>query len=389
MRTPAKIPVHKTLEDCREMVFGRAVEVHEEYAGKGWLPQRLNLNAGIVRGMLEIFAWVLFAFYEVLARALKNAFPLEAEGEWLDMHLGQVLLEKRLATKASGVVEFYRADDTPDGNIRIPPGRIIRTRPDGRGMVYRYTTTAEAVLPSGAASVAIPVEAEEYGQAANATPGQICEISTHIPGIGRVWNGPGWLLSEGADEETPAQIQERYTLAWLEKAGCTAAAYKSWALSVPGVLSVAVLDQHPRGEGTVDVIVRGTAGIPTETLLKKVREAVAAKAPVNDRWEARGPVEVPVIIRLEAEITGGTVPDAELEAENRIRALFAGSGVALEGLVPFGIGEDFTRDRVVAAIVRAGVKRLVWAEPAAVVHVPQDGLASLAAITVTATVVGA
>ena len=199
----------------------------------------------------------------------------------------------------------------------------------------------------------------------------------------------GWLLSEGADEETPAQIQERYTLAWLEKAGCTAAAYKSWALSVPGVLSVAVLDQHPRGEGTVDVIVRGTAGIPTETLLKKVREAVAAKAPVNDLWEARGPVEVPVIIRLEAEITGGTVPDAELEAENRIRALFAGSGVALEGLVPFGIGEDFTRDRVVAAIVRAGVKRLVWAEPAAVVHVPQDGLASLAAITVTATVVGA
>ena len=391
MRSPAKIPVHKTLDDCRELVFAHAQAVHDEYVSKGWLPARMNLNAGVVRGMLEIFSWVLFSFYEFLRRALPNAFPLQAEKGWLDLHTEQITLERRPSTKARGLVEFTRAPDAGNGNIRIPSGRVVKTKPDGTGAVYRYMTTAEAVLPAGEQSIAVPAEAEEYGQAANATAGQICDFATHIPGIGAVTNHADWLISEGADEETDAQLQERYTLAWLELAGCTAAAYKSWALSIPGVLTVKILDNHPRGEGTVDVVVRGTAGIPTENLLEKVREVVKAKAPVNDDWLVKPPVEVPVTVTYELEVTEGSLETAIALAENRTRAIFAGSGITLEDVTPFNIGDDFTRDRVVSINVGTveGVKRLVWTSPTDVVTVQDDGLATLASLTVTATQVTA
>lgn len=385
MRTPAQIPVRKSLDECRELVFGHVHSVHEEYTAKGWLPARLNLNAGIVRGLLEIFAWVLYAFYQFLLRALPQAFPLQAEGDWLNLHADQVTLERRQATKARGYLTFVRAESAGAGNVRIPQGRIVRTRPDGRGMVYRYVTLGEAVLPAGENSVLVLAEAEEYGQASNATAGQICELSTHIPGIASVTNGPDWLESEGADTETDEQLHERYVLAWLEKAGCTAPAYKSWALAVPGVLTVEVLDQHPRGEGTVDVVVRGTAGIPTDTLLEKVRVSIAHKIPVNDRWLVKAPVDVPVGLRLHCEFAYGSLETGKEELDARLRALFPGSGSTLDDVTSFGIGEDFTRDKAVAACVGkiTGLKRLVWDSPEDVVDVPQDGLVSLASLHIT------
>lgn len=383
-----QIPVSKTLDQCRAMVFGRVAEVQDEYAAKGLLPAQLNLNAGgVARGLLEIYAWILYAFYQVLAQILPNAFPGTSSGAWLDLHSGQAELTRRAATKARGLVWFIRASQGT-GNVRIPVGRVVRTKADATGAVYRYATVADAVLTDGATRVAVLCEAEEYGAGANAVAGQICDLSTHVPGIGSVDNDADWLESEGADAETDVQLQERYTLAWLEKAGCTAAAYKAWALSVPGVLFARVLDNHPRGEGTVDVVVLGSAGIPTEHLLDLVRDAVAAKAPVNDFWLVKGPQEIPVAVAVELEVVSGSPATAATLAEARIRALFAGTGVEDAGVEPFVISEDFVRDRVVAALMGGadalpGLKRVAWSSPATdVVSVPEDGLAVLESVSV-------
>ena len=50
--------------------------------------------------------------------------------------------------------------------------------------------------------------------------------------------------------------------------------YKNVCEAVPGVLAVTVHDQHPRGQGTVDIVVTSTAGQATEGLLDAVRKAV-------------------------------------------------------------------------------------------------------------------
>lgn len=374
------IPVKKSLDDVREMIFARINEVQDEYSANGWLPNRLNLNKGVMRGLIEVFAFCLYQLYVLLAEILANAFPKTATGPWSDLHADQIELTRKTATKASGNVIFSGEES---GNIKIPAGRIIKTAPDGTGAVYRFITTKEAIIPDGQSNIAVPVEAEEYGRGANAAPGQICEISTSIPNVTAVTNGSDWMASEGADEETDTQLGSRYVLRWLEKNGCTKYAYESWAMSVPGVITVTVLDQHPRGQGTVDVVIKGSNGVPTDDLLTKVRMAIAENFPVNDDWIAKGPTSVGVAIRAELVIVSGSPDAIKAEAENRIRALFA-DPTTVPGISPLQIGEDLTRDRLVSTIMAvSGVKSINWTSPISDVEVAADALAVLESMTIT------
>lgn len=302
---------------------------------------------------------------------------IHATGEWLDVHADGVGLTRRPALKASGLVLFLRDPNYQGGNVRVPAGRIVRTQPDGAGNVYRYVTTADAVLPADADRVSVPVESEDYGAAANAGAGQICELATPVPGVRGVTNEAGWLTGEGADEETDADLQARYELVWRANNGCTKYAYKAWALSVPGVASVEVLDRHPRGQGTVDVVVRGTAIIPTEALLEKVRAAIAPNVPINDDWLVKGPDPVGLGIAGTLECVDVDPELAGEAAELRLRALFLDVS-PYEDVTPLAIGQDVPLDLLTHTVMGVrGVKRVTWTAPAADVAVPKSGMAVL------------
>jgi phage-related baseplate assembly protein len=176
--------------------------------------------------------------------------------------------------------------------------------------------------------------------------------------------------------------------------GMTKYAYASWALSVTGTVAVKVLDQHPRGQGTVDVIVKGAAGIPTDALLANVRQAVATGArpedvqagpPVNDDWQARGPQAVPLAVTGALTLKPGTHADsAKAEAVQRLRALFT-DPATVKGIDPLQIGEDVPLDRLTAAVMgAAGVKKVEWTSPVGDVAVAADALATLESLALTA-----
>ncbi len=371
------IRLSKDIGDIRAGLFARIEAVQDEYAARGWLPARLNLNKGIARGIIELFAWGLWQLYTFLEVVHRQAIPLEATGEWLDTHAAQVDEKRKPATKARGNVLFLRGDGT--GNIRIPAGRIVRTLPDGKGDIYRYVTDELAVLPEDAASVAVPATAEEYGQGANAAVGQICELATPVEGISGVTNTADWLLEEGADAENDASLQRRYVLTWQSKAGVTRAAYEAAALSVPGVVDVYVADQHPRGEGTVDVVVMGTAGMPTEKLLTDVRAALDAAIVINHDLLVRAPEPVNVTVRAVLELLSGDADAIRAEAESWVCSMFSYGD---EPAIPrFSIGRDVVRDRLASGLVSiAGVKRIRWESPAGDVEIPAGGLAVLVAL---------
>ncbi len=374
------IPVSKTLSEVRKELYARLDEVHAEYAAKGWLPRALNLNKGVLRGLVELWAWGLYALYQFLFSILKQGFPESATGAWLDLHSAQVGVTRRAATKASGTVIFSRFGTSgTSGNVPIPAGRIVRTLPDGTGTIYRYTTDADAVLPAGQTSVAVPVTAEEYGAASNVVVGSITELSTVVQGIESVTNASDWLTSEGADTETDAPLRERYYLRWMEANGCTKFAYQSWALRVAGVIAVAILDQHPRGQGTVDVVVKGAAGIPTQALLDAVAAEIAPEAPINDDWLVKGPTPVPVALQatLVLEPDAGDASQIVAAAEARLRALFT-DPTTVEHVDPLQIGEDLTLSRLTGTVMYvSGIKSVVWSSPATDMAVPADGLAVL------------
>lgn len=412
--TAAAPRVSRTIEEVRASVFGYVESVQDTLAAGGFLPARLNLNKGVVRGLLEVFCWGYWQIYSLLQRLLLQVAPAHATGEWLDLHANGVGLTRRAATKARGKVRFIRAAlsskptavasgskqiaKTPrmvaasergkEANITIPAGRIVRTLPDGAGRIYRYSTLAAAVLPAGADFVDVPVESEDYGAAANASAGQICELVTPVTGISGVTNPAGWLESEGANEESDAQLQERYALQWQANNGCTKHAYKAWALSVPGVTSVSILDRHPRGQGTVDVVVRGADVLPTAALLEKVRAAIAPNTPINDDWLVKGPTPVPAVIDGDIEYVSGDPDAIRAQAENRLRALFAETS-PLADVTALQIGQDLTLDLLTHTVMAVpGVKRVTWASPAQdVLTVPADGVACLESLrlrTVTA-----
>ena len=90
----------KEIGEIRAGLFERIEAVQDDYASKGWLPARLNLNKGIARGIIELFAWGLWQLYNFLAVIHRQAIPLEATGEWLDTHAAQVDETRKPATKA-------------------------------------------------------------------------------------------------------------------------------------------------------------------------------------------------------------------------------------------------------------------------------------------------
>ena len=365
-RAPKPLPrISRSIEDIRASVYGWIEGVQDQLAALGFLPRRLNLNKGMARGFIEIVCWGLWQLYTLLEKLLTQAVPRHASGDWLDLHADGVGLERRPALKASGLVLFLRDRNYQGGNVRIPAGRIVRTQPDGAGNVYRYVTTADAVSPA----------------AANASAGQICELVTPVPGVRSVTNAAGWLASEGADEETDAQLRERYELVWRANNGCTKYAYKAWALSVPGVASVEILDRHPRGQGTVDVVVRGTAIIPTEALLQKVRAAIAPNVPINDDWLVKGPDPVVVGIAGTLECVDVDPELAREAAELRLRALFLDAS-PYEDVTPLAIGQDVPLDLLTHTVMGVrGVKRVTWTAPAADVVVPKSGMAVLESLS--------
>lgn len=391
MSTPQ---LSKSLEDVRTMVFGHVEDAQEEYIAKGWMPRRLSLNKGVVRGLLEVFCWGLYQLYQFLASVFLQVAPKNCTlEEWMEWHMEQVEADRKQATKAKGVVIFSRSGTS--GNLPIKQGRILRTPADGAGKVYRFVTIEDAVIANGQSQVAVPVIAEEYGVQSNVTAGQITEMVTPVTGVESVTNDADWLISEGTDIETLEQMKERYATRWLANNGVSKYAYKSWALSVTGCVAATVLDQHPRGQGTVDVVVKGSAGMPTEELLEKVRTAVDRGAledetetgtPVNDDWEVRAPTEVPVTIVAELVLLPGTHEDtAKAEAANRIQAMFKDPSTVF-GVKPLQIGDDVPLDLLISVIKPVtGVKKINWTSPAEDVAVSSGGLATLESLILTAT----
>ncbi len=378
---PTKLPkLSKTLAEIRQELFDNMDKVQDEFIAQGYLPQRLNLNKGIARGLIELFAFGLWQLYQNMEKTMQEAVPKNSAAAWLDVHSDQVGISRKQSQKAYGNIAFYRLDlDDMERNIVIPKGKIVKTQPDGEGEIYRFVTLESAVIQQGEEYVLIPCESEEYGKKNNVAPNQICELVTPVEGVGKIDNFTDWLTKEASEEENDLQLQRRYSLAFSSQAGMTRAAYENVALSVNGVEDVYISDQHPRGEGTLDIIVQGANGIPTENLLEEVRKAVASHIVINDDVLVKSPVPVPVNISMEIEILSGSETEIKAQAVSYIQKLFS-----CDYSVPyFGIGKDVILSRIEAGIINLhGVKRIIWNNPTSDVTIEKEEMAKLGSLEI-------
>jgi len=242
-----------------------------------------NFNSGgVFYFLLMIVLQIYIEIIEFFRSVLNNMFVSHATGIWLKLKAADFSKKQKAALKTQGNVTVSR---TAAGEaITIEKGHVFKTEKDINGDTLRYFVTNDTVLQKDVLSTTVPVEAEIAGGKYNVAAGKITQSLTNMDGIDAVTNTSGWITREGCDDEDLESLRDRILNAWSELATTsTAAKYKSVCEAVDGVLFVRVNDQHPRGQGTIDIVVTSSTGSATDALLELVNTAASKiKGPYDD-----------------------------------------------------------------------------------------------------------
>lgn len=231
-------------------------------------------SGGVFYTILMIFLRIRKELTELLRSVLNNMLVSHAAGAWLDLAASNYAKTRKQAQKTQGCVTVTRAVGADDGEaIKIPRGNVFKTIKDLNGTELRYFAMETVTLQKGRGSVKVPVEAEKAGGLYNVPTGQITRTLTYLGDIS-ISNAEDWIVREGSDTEDDESLRRRCIRAWSELALVPIHdTYVNICEAIPGVLYVKVEDQHPRGQGTINVIVTSEAGTATEELLEQVRAA--------------------------------------------------------------------------------------------------------------------
>jgi len=310
MSFPDLVP-GKTFEEILKEAISEAVKL---------FPQVTNYNVGgAFRTLLEVDAKLHEALWRFLREVIvPNMFVVTAKGKWLDAHATTFGITRKPAKKTKGYVVFRK---TGEGSVKIPQGLIVQTKPTIFGEVLKFQTLEEKVLTDETPEVKVLIEATEAGAKYNVAPYTITQTQVYLPV--EVYNPEGWVLEEGADEEDDESLRQRILLVWATKSLFVKDYYRYHALSVEGVVDCYIDDQHPRGQGTVDVYIVSTNGVPTDDLVEKVQEVMnEVKTPAADVL-VKKPTPRVIDLSLRIEVNQPVdLPTLETEIRNRLKALF-------------------------------------------------------------------
>ena len=267
-------------------------------------------SGGVFYTVLMIVLRIKIELIQLARTMLNNMFVSHASGVWLDLKMADYSKKRKKAQKTQGIITVSRLDAEGEA-VKIPKGQVFKTVKDINGDELRFFSSSAMILQKGAASVDVPVEAEMEGSRYNVPAGQITRSLTYLGNI-EITNQADWITQEGSDTEDDESARTRTLRSWAELAQrATEDSFINAAESVPGVLFAQADCNHPRGQGTVDVIVTGTAGEATEGLLLAVKAEVEKIAGPYDDILVKSSVTVPQDITL-AVTTTDTSADAQI-----------------------------------------------------------------------------
>lgn len=231
-------------------------------------------SGGIFYTLLMIILQIRIEIIKLLRSVLNNMFVTHASLPWLKLKAADYSKKQKAAVKTQGNVTVTRG--TTSEAVTIAKGHVFKTIKDINGNELRYFVTAETILQKDEASVLVPVEAELEGADYNVSAGMITRSLTYLDGGCTVANASGWITQAGSNMEDVESLRSRTLGAWDSLAsGTTATKYKNACLNVEGVLYANINDQHPRGQGTVDIIITSTAGAASDSLIASCNSAIS------------------------------------------------------------------------------------------------------------------
>lgn len=248
-------------------------KIRKELESEGFIINNFN-KGGIFYIIIRIFVTIYIELKSLAREIINNLFVRHADEDWLEIKGPDYGKFRKEAVKTQGYVTIYRS--RYENALQITKGHMFKTSPDVNGKELKFYALETSVINAGEQTGRVLVEAESSGTCYNIEPGRITVSMIHLDGVDHVINEDDWLHLEGADIEDIESFRDRIMESWSEAAELTTEdKLKNVARKVSGVLDVKIDAQHPRGQGTTDIIITGTGGEATEELIRKVEKATA------------------------------------------------------------------------------------------------------------------
>lgn len=296
--------------------------------------------------LLELAMQAVAGLYELLMSVLIQVYLHTATGGWLDLKAAEYGVFRKEAQKTQGQVTVSRLSAV--GQIIIPEGTIFKTDSDLNGQELRFMTTQRIVLDNGQTQINVPVEAEFEGAIYNVGEKRIANMVTLVSGIDTVTNTAAWVTREGSNIEDDESLRQRALNKWQQLAlGVPGDSYASLAQEVVGVVTVRVDDQHPRGQGTIDVIVTGAQGLPTQQLINDTQAYINKKKSIIADVLVLAPeaVAVPITATLYIDPDYGDVNQTQTAALAVVDEMFRYQASSQANAKILRVHPDFGIDR--------------------------------------------
>ncbi|MFZ4454344.1 baseplate J/gp47 family protein [Salibacterium aidingense] len=269
-----------------------------------------------VHDMLSPPSIELAKAYIALDQVLTYAFLSEnTPREYLELKAAERGVEPTPATKAIGELTFS-GDDAED----IPEGTRVSTDEDDP--IYAVTTE-DAAIPDGGGEETVSAEAEEAGDAGNASSGEFTLVRGNLSDVLSVTNATAF--EGGADEESDDSLLSRTFERVREPATSgNVYHYEQWAKEVSGI-EEAIVEPVWDGPGTVRVVlISDEMRAPDQTTIDNAEEHIEEQRPFFGELTVVGVEEFEVDVTADVELTeGGSLSEAQTEFEAALTDHFA------------------------------------------------------------------
>lgn len=296
-----------------------------------------------IRNLLESFAVDLYRLMEEVDDVSRICFVDTADGEWLDKHGSNPLLNmpRELGQASTGTVTFTIPEATTS-DVVVPLDTIVISSETG----LEFATMSDAIIPTGDVSATVLVECLTVGVDGNADTGTV----TLFDDDSELYNGLTVTNEEaftgGLDYEEDEEYRERL-LGYLRKDDFGSIGwYESICNAVDGVHDVLLVSD---ASYTRKVLVNGDVKPTPNTVLADVLEVVTDTNNIvlghsftvdKPGYDTRS---LTVNLTVSSEV-------AEEDITELLQAIFDG-GEALNGLMFDGvsIGQTLTKSALYGA----------------------------------------
>ncbi len=262
----------------------------------------------VIRAIFEANASVALWLQWLILQVLQTTRASTSTGADLDSWMADFGLSRLPASASTGIVTFSRFSS--DLAAVIPVGSVVKTS-DGR---LSFAVTQEDtlstwqpeisayVIPSGVASVDLPVICTSSGAIGNVLADAINVIAASLPGTDLV-NNENPLIN-GADAETDLAFRNRFHGYLASRSRATLGAVQNAIAGVRQGLNVAIQQNTGLGGtpkiGAFLVIVDDGTGYPGTDLLANIATAVDAVRPIGTTFAVVAPRVLVVNVSLSA-----------------------------------------------------------------------------------------